>query len=86
MGSKDDLKRVDMIVKDLSWICEDTSDRANVTVKIRSAHDGVLANLNRVEDGCVKVSFRNPVEGIAPGQAAVFYDGDEVLGGGWIFQ
>jgi tRNA-specific 2-thiouridylase len=35
-------------------------------------------------DGSARVSFREPVWGIAPGQLAVFYDGDRVLGGGTI--
>jgi tRNA-specific 2-thiouridylase len=36
------------------------------------------------QDGSVKVVFEKPQPAVTPGQAAVFYDGDKVLGGGWI--
>ena len=38
------------------------------------------------EPGKVKVHFHDGVNGIAPGQAAVFYEGDDVVGGGWIMK
>jgi tRNA-specific 2-thiouridylase len=53
-------------------------------IRIRHRHPGAPG---RVEDdgaGGARVHFREPVRALAPGQAAVFYDGDEVLGGGWI--
>ncbi|MBT3180953.1 MAG: tRNA 2-thiouridine(34) synthase MnmA [Deltaproteobacteria bacterium] len=84
LGSKDDLRRMDLIVRDPSWVYENMSTRKDVVVKIRSAHAGVPADLNALNDGSVEVLFKKPVEGVAPGQAAVFYDGEEVLGGGWI--
>ena len=65
-----------MRVEELSWIGEDQND---VTVKVRSLAPAVPA---RLEDGWVR--FDRPEYGVAPGQAAVFYDGTRVLGGGWI--
>jgi tRNA-specific 2-thiouridylase len=65
-----------MRVEELSWIGEDQSD---VSVKVRSLAPAVPA---RIEDGWVY--FEQPEYGVAPGQAAVFYDGSRVLGGGWI--
>jgi tRNA-specific 2-thiouridylase len=65
-----------MRVEDLSWIGE---DQREVTVKVRSLAPAVPA---RVENGWVH--FERPEYGVAPGQAAVFYDGSRVLGGGWI--
>jgi tRNA U34 2-thiouridine synthase MnmA/TrmU len=38
------------------------------------------------EDDSVQVDFQEPQSGVTPGQAAVFYDGDRVLGGGWILE
>ncbi|MFA4874607.1 MAG: aminomethyltransferase beta-barrel domain-containing protein, partial [bacterium] len=53
-------------------------------VKIRSTHAGVPAKIEIKGQGRVRVKFEEPVRAIAPGQAAVFYRGDEILGGGWI--
>ncbi len=53
------------------------------TVKVRYNHDGSPAFLEE-KDGKMHVYFPEPVHAITPGQAAVFYDGADVLGGGWI--
>ena len=53
------------------------------TVKVRYHHAGSAAFLEQVEDK-INIYFTEPVHAITPGQAAVFYDGDDVLGGGWI--
>ena len=58
------------------------------TVKIRYRHPGVSATVQLMNDGAsppaARVLFRTPQKAVAPGQAAVFYDGSRVLGGGWI--
>ena len=58
-------------------------DHDNVQVKIRSTHPGVAATL-RWDDEQVTVDFEQPQMAVTPGQAAVFYQGDRLLGGGWI--
>ena len=63
-------------VADLNWIGEDQRD---VTVKVRSLAAPVPARI----DGD-RISFSRPEYGVAPGQAAVVYDGWRLLGGGWI--
>lgn len=65
-----------MRIEALNWIAE---DQADVTVKVRSLAPPVRA---RVERRLVR--FERPEYGVAPGQAAVFYDGSRLLGGGWI--
>lgn len=55
------------------------------TTKIRYKHDGSPATITQEGDK-MKVIFNEPVSGIAPGQAAVFYEGDDVVGGGWIMK
>ena len=55
-----------------------------VTVKIRHRHEPAPALLEHVSASEVLVSFDQPQRAITPGQAAVFYDGDVVVGGGWI--
>ncbi|MFN8346680.1 MAG: tRNA 2-thiouridine(34) synthase MnmA [Spirosomataceae bacterium] len=52
--------------------------------KVRYKHDGAPATLLQEADDRIKVLFQEPVSAIAPGQAAVFYEGDDVVGGGWI--
>ena len=53
-------------------------------VKIRYNHPGAEASLFPTGEHALEVHFRNPQKAITPGQAAVFYQGDTVLGGGWI--
>lgn len=53
-------------------------------VKIRYQHAGSRAVVTPIEGKRVRVVFEHPERAITPGQAAVFYDGDEVLGGAWI--
>jgi tRNA-specific 2-thiouridylase len=53
-------------------------------VKIRHRHEPAWATLQPVGDDEVEVRFDEPVRAVTPGQAAVFYAGDEVIGGGWI--
>lgn len=63
-------------VEELNWLGEDQRD---VTVKVRSLSAPVQA---RIEGD--RILFQRPEYGVAPGQAAVVYDGDRLLGGGWI--
>jgi tRNA-specific 2-thiouridylase len=53
-------------------------------VRIRYRHAGAAASIEPDADGGARVAFESPVAALAPGQAAVFYDGERVLGGGWI--
>jgi tRNA-specific 2-thiouridylase len=53
-------------------------------VKIRNKHQAAPATLHPAAAGRVEVRFDQPQRAVTPGQAAVFYDGDLVLGGGWI--
>jgi tRNA-specific 2-thiouridylase len=53
-------------------------------VKIRYKHDGAEAVIYPLEHNRVRVELKQPQRAITPGQAAVFYDGDIVIGGGWI--
>lgn len=54
------------------------------TVKIRYAHPGTPATVFIGENQTARVRLHEPQKAVTPGQAAVFYDGDRVLGGGWI--
>jgi tRNA-specific 2-thiouridylase len=84
VGGKDDLLRDRCLAKDLNWISI-ASPRAPVRaqVKIRNRHAAAPATLHPSGDQ-VEIVFDVPQRAVTPGQGAVFYDGDLVLGGGWI--
>ncbi len=62
----------------------DLDQPMRVSVKIRHRHEPALATIEQSGDDEILVSFDEPQRAITPGQAAVFYDGDVVVGGGWI--
>ncbi len=57
---------------------------SEIEVRIRYRHEAVVATLRDVDARQVSLEFALPEEAVSPGQAAVFYRGDEVVGGGWI--
>jgi tRNA-uridine 2-sulfurtransferase len=63
---------------------DDLREPMRVAVKIRHRHEPASAVMERVSDDEVLVTFDEPQRAITPGQAAVFYDGEIVVGGGWI--
>ncbi len=83
VGAKDDLLTGSQVVAGLNWIAiGELAGPLEVTAKIRNAHHGYAAVLSPETGGRVKVAYREPQIGAAPGQAIVFYDGDVVVGGG----
>lgn len=84
LGDEQDLEREDMVVRKINWIKYDgLSGETEATTKIRYKDKGSLSLIAPIEGG-VSVRFFEKAKGIAPGQSAVFYDGDEVIGGGII--
>jgi tRNA-specific 2-thiouridylase len=63
---------------------EDVHEPMRVTAKIRHRHEPASATIERKGDDEILVTFDEPQRAITPGQAAVFFDGDVVVGGGWI--
>ena len=75
----------------LNWLAKAPLEPAGraVTVKLRSAQEAVPARVYPLSDGGegeggVELLLDAPQHGVAPGQAAVLYDGSRLLGGGWI--
>lgn len=68
----------------INWIIEPKRKSIRAKVKIRYQHTKTAATLNCADRDSVRIEFSRPQESPAPGQAAVFYDRDLVLGGGWI--
>jgi len=63
---------------------EDLQEPMRVTAKIRHRHEGAAALIEKSGDDEILVSFDQPQRAVTPGQAAVFYEDDVVIGGGWI--
>jgi tRNA-specific 2-thiouridylase len=73
------------VVERCNWIAFDApSPSLEATVKIRYNHPGTPATITVLGDGRATVKLHARQRAITPGQAAVFYDADLVLGGGWI--
>jgi len=71
--------------RDLNWISiEALMEPLRVSVKIRHRHEPAMARIKNTAPGEVTATFDQPQRAITPGQAAVFYDGEVVVGGGWI--
>jgi tRNA-uridine 2-sulfurtransferase len=84
LGEEDDLNRQEMVVSKINWMKYDgITDGMEAVTKIRYKDKGALSNLYHHENG-VQVKFYHFAKGIAPGQSAVFYEGDDVIGGGVI--
>jgi tRNA-specific 2-thiouridylase len=85
LGRRDEVFSDGCRVEDATWIAGSAPpDGTLCRAHLRYRHAGVPARLTRLPDGAWRASFAEPQFAVAPGQAAVFYDGDEVLGGGWI--
>ena len=84
LGEENDLNRKEMKVAKLNWIkYEGITEGMEALTKIRYKDKGALSNLYTYENG-INVRFYEDVKGVAPGQSAVFYEGNDVIGGGII--
>ena len=85
VGTKEDLYADELIASELNWIAiPELRQPIEVKAKIRYLHQGAAAVITPLDDGKVCVKFEEPQMAIAPGQAVVFYQGEDVLGGGII--
>ena len=85
VGPEENLFRDSLVAKETNWIGTSSPDYPiDVTAMIRYRHRGEDATVVPLPDSRVKVCFKRREKSITPGQAVVFYRGDEVIGGGWI--
>jgi tRNA-specific 2-thiouridylase len=85
VGDDSELERDEFVADRCNWIPFDVlSESLEATVKIRYNHPGTAATVTPLGPGKVKVKLHAPQRAVTPGQAAVFYQDDLVLGGGWI--
>jgi tRNA-uridine 2-sulfurtransferase len=85
VGGQEDLYSKSLHARRINLISvEQLREPMRVTVKIRHRHEGAPASIQSVGPDEILATFDEPQRAITPGQAAVFYDGDIVVGGGWI--
>jgi tRNA-uridine 2-sulfurtransferase len=85
VGPRQALERVELTASGVNWIAGAPPPAGTrVTAQIRYRHREAAASLTPLAGGRVAVTFDDPQSAVAPGQAVVFYDGDSVVGGGWI--
>lgn len=85
VGHEPELARTSMRVGQLNWVSLPGLDGTmRVKIKIRHRHEPAWASISMSDENQVMAVFDEPARAITPGQAAVFYNGDEVVGGGWI--
>jgi tRNA-uridine 2-sulfurtransferase len=85
VGDDCELRTTTCEVRDVNWIpYEAPEGTVNAKVRIRNRHEPADAEIAPLNATTTRISFREPQRAVTPGQAAVFYSGEQVLGGGWI--
>lgn len=85
VGEAEDLESLEFTVKGVNWVAFDTpNEPVRAAVKVRYRHEPAPATIYALPEKRARVVFDEPQRAITPGQATIFYDGDEVVGGGWI--
>ena len=84
-GSAEELLSSEFTVAQVNWIAfEDPQEPVRAEVRVRYRHTAAPATITPLENNRARIVFDEPQRAITPGQASVFYHGDEVVGGGWI--
>ena len=84
LGHREELLSPGLTASGMNWLITPPAGEFEAVAVIRYRHPGVRARITPRGDGSVLVEFATPQSAVAPGQVVAFYDGDRVLGGGWI--
>ena len=84
IGPPEELGRLELAASDTNWLVQPPTEPFQCNVQIRYNSSASPATAVVQAAGRLAVTFDSPQRGVAPGQAVVCYDGDRVLGGGWI--
>ena len=85
VGGVDELESTEFFAKGVNWVAFDPPEKpVRADVKVRYRHEPAPATIYALPGARAQIVFDSPQRAITPGQATIFYDGDEVVGGGWI--
>jgi tRNA-specific 2-thiouridylase len=85
VGDDAELRTTVCEIRDVNWISFATLEApVRASIKIRHRHEPAAATVEPIDENSVRLTFDEPQRAITPGQAAVCYSGEVVLGGGWI--
>lgn len=85
VGDADELESLEFIAKGVNWVAFDEPfEPVRANVKVRYRHEAAPATIHALPNLRAKIVFDEPQRAITPGQATIFYNGEEVVGGGWI--
>ena len=84
-GEKAELNSCEFFAKGVNWVAfDEPSEPVRANVKVRYRHEPAPATIHALPDNRARIVFDEPQTAITPGQATVFYNGEECVGGGWI--
>ncbi len=85
VGEKDELDEFEFTAKGVNWVAFDAPEEpVRASVKVRYRHEPALATISALPDNRARIVFDEPQAAITPGQATVFYNDEQCVGGGWI--
>jgi tRNA-specific 2-thiouridylase len=84
VGPRTALERTTLMASGVNWIAQEPTSPIRAGAQIRHRHQAAPATIRSLGEARAEAVFDAPQIAITPGQAVVFYDGDTVLGGGWI--
>ncbi len=85
VGDENELEASEFTARNVNWVAfQEPSAPVRAEVKIRYRHEPAAATIHTVPGGRARIVFDEPQRAVTPGQATIFYDGEEVVGGGWI--
>jgi tRNA-specific 2-thiouridylase len=85
VGDREGLLAGGLVASEVNWLIEPPTGKLACRAKIRYRHAPAAATVTATGDGGATVTFAEPQSAVTPGQAVVIYDGERVLGGGWIY-
>ncbi len=84
LGKKNELASRGLIARSVNWLEAPSENEMEAEVQIRYRAPAVACAIRQHDDQTYEIRFKEPVAAVTPGQAAVFYRGEQVIGGGWI--
>jgi tRNA-specific 2-thiouridylase len=85
VGEENELDSIEFVARGVNWVAFDTpSEPVRADVKVRYRHEPSPATIYALSNDRARIVFDEPQRAITPGQATIFYNGDEVVAGGWI--